>query len=445
MTPHPDTSRTRTSFPDDDPVPPPAGLGRRLRVLAGVDEDLLARLAPERPWYTGVGGVVLGTATIAGFSMWFAVSQAIGYTHVLVTVPALVWALFILNLDRWLVSRPHGSGWGRRIPGLVMRLVVSAFLGLVIAEPLVMRVFETAIEDQVREDRAEARADRRSTLLACNPGPSDGSPPATCDPEHDLLSFEQDPAVIAAELASRESDAEQLHRTIEADQAGLSRLNDLARRECVGESGDGLTGVFGVGPNCRELRRQAGEFTASHRIDEKEARLSELENQISALRRDGRAAEEGFVQARDQLIDAELAALPDPQARIGFLERMNALHTLAAGTPALFIGTWAVRLFFIVIDCLPILIKTFGGQTAYDELVEVRLADSKQAYQRALATRREQQAAEIDMKTRERAAELRIRLAEAVNRLADQYAQVRSPNGARSGQPDPEGFSRWPA
>ena len=65
-------------------------IGRWIRVLAGVDERLLDRVPQERARYTGLGGVVLGTATIAAFSMWFAVSQLLGFSHPLIVVPVLI-------------------------------------------------------------------------------------------------------------------------------------------------------------------------------------------------------------------------------------------------------------------------------------------------------------------------------------------------------------------
>jgi len=85
-------------------------VGRWIRVLAGVDEKLLDKVPQERARYTGLGGVVLGTATIAAFSMWFAISQLLGFSHPLIIFPVLIWFFFILNFDRWLVSSALGLG-----------------------------------------------------------------------------------------------------------------------------------------------------------------------------------------------------------------------------------------------------------------------------------------------------------------------------------------------
>ena len=98
------------------PVPPPFNLGRRLRALAGVDEKLMAYVPQEKAWYTSLGGVVLGTATIAAFSMWFAITQALGVTSYWAIFAVIVWFFFILSVDRWLVSGRLTGDLRKRVP-----------------------------------------------------------------------------------------------------------------------------------------------------------------------------------------------------------------------------------------------------------------------------------------------------------------------------------------
>src|SRR5262245_5868970 len=297
-----DVDETRMSSSEEAPTgepTPPAGptrgrlatveagglrVGRWIRVLAGVDEALLARVPQERARYTGLGGVVLGTATIAAFSMWFAISQLLGFSHPLIAVPVLIWFLFILNFDRWLVSSAMGSGWRRRLPTLLMRVTMALLFGVIIAEPLVLRIFQTAIEQHIRDEREHQLADLRSRLLECNPlstAPGGAAAPPGCAGY--VLTFSTTPGAMIEELAARRADADTLQATIDADSQELARINDLARRECVGDSGPGLTGRFGVGPNCRRLREQADTYEATHPIAPNVAKLAELRGQISAL------------------------------------------------------------------------------------------------------------------------------------------------------------------
>ena len=121
-----------------------------------------------------------------------------------------------------------------------MRVLMAVFFGVIIAEPLVLRIFQTAIEQHIRDERQQELADLRSKLLACNPQTAvpGGEAPSGC--EGYVLSFQTTPpGATMAELAARRADAVKLQSLMDADQKELSRINDLARRECVGDWGEG--------------------------------------------------------------------------------------------------------------------------------------------------------------------------------------------------------------
>src|SRR6266498_313632 len=284
-----DTDESPPPRADTEEPPPTAAvglagssLGRRLRVLAGVNEKLLAWVPAEQARYTGLGGVVLGTATIAGLSMWIALGEVLGGTYLLAAVPVLIWVLFVLNLDRWIVSSATGTMWRRRAVLLLPRLLVAFVLGIIIAEPIVLRVFQTAIEQQVRDVREQQVADLRSMMVSCNPVPE----PATSRPECAgyVVSLAATPAALTRELAGRERDAATLERTVKADTAQHAQLEAKAQQECAGVAGDGLSGRAGVGNRCRRDRADADDFAAAHRISANSARLAELTGSVTELR-----------------------------------------------------------------------------------------------------------------------------------------------------------------
>jgi len=408
-------------------------VGRWIRVLAGVDEKLLDKVPQERARYTGLGGVVLGTATIAAFSMWFAITQLLGFSHPLVIVPVLIWFFFILNFDRWLVSSALGSGWRKRVPTLLMRVTMAFLFGVIIAEPIVLRVFQTAIEQHIRDEREQELADLRSKLLECNPlttTPGGGTAAPGC--EGYTLTFETTPGATIEELAARRADAAQLQAVIDTDTKELSRINDLARRECVGDSGPGLTGRFGVGPNCRRLRDEADTYAATHPIAPNLARLTALQTQISQLETKVSTGREDFERTRETQIAERVAELKSHQGNIGLLERMEALNELAKTNAALFLGIWAVRLFFILVDCMPVMVKFLGGTTTYDRLVDDRLASTARVHTRKLSTRYDEadagarkRRAELDLEVQEHTAGLHMRLDDAVRELANRLERRR--------------------
>lgn len=407
------------------PVPPPLNLGRRLRALAGVDEKLLAYVPQERAWYTSLGGVVLGTATIAAFSMWFAINQALGVTSGWAIIPVIVWFFFILSVDRWLVSSRIGGGLRKRLPVLVMRIGMAILFGIIIAEPLVLRVFQTAVEKHIQDERAAQLAELAGRLQRCNPAPktADAPPPAGCATT-DVLSFEQSPSATLKQLTALRADATQLQATLDADAKKLADLNELARRECNGTSGPGLTGRIGEGPNCRRLRREADQYAAAHQIAPNAARLADLRKQITALEGTAQQSQAEFEKARDAQIVDRVAEARSHQGPIGILERLAALHALAAANATLALGIWAVRLFFILVDCMPIVVKYVGGATTYDRLVDQRLRYAEATLEHDLAHEMDERAAvfrkrraEIDLEVLEHKAELNSRLTAAADRL----------------------------
>jgi hypothetical protein len=407
---------------------PEFDLGRRLRAVAGVDESLLARVPQERARYTALGGVVIGTSVIATFSMFFAISEAIGHASVFVLVPALIWGLFIFNFDRWLVSSSLGHTFGRRLGTVLMRVLMAFLFGVIIAEPLVLRVFQTAIVKNVQDQRSTDLAALQSKLVRCNPESAvpGGATPAGC--QGYVLAFPTTPGSTAAQLASKRADAATLTAQIAADTKQINYLNNQARLECVGTSGPGLTGNKGVGPNCKRLRAEADTYAKAHPVASEVAALTVLQQQIATLEAGVGTAQAQFEQQRDALIKQRLAVEQSHQGPIGILERIGALNKLAATSSALLLGTWAVRLLFILVDCMPILVKFFGGITTYDRLVQRELlngehdhmADLEIAKDERLARVRRRRA-EIDTELREHRAVLGTRVSRAVHDLATEY------------------------
>jgi hypothetical protein len=405
------------------PVPPPLNLGRRLRALAGVDERLMAYVPQEKAWYTSLGGVVLGTATIAAFSMWFAINEALGVTSNWAILAVLVWFFFILSVDRWLVSGRLTGDLSKRVPVLLMRVAMAVLFGIIIAEPLVLRVFQTAVEKHIQDQRVQDLTDLAGRLKRCNPAPTvaDAPPPAGCTAT-DILSFSSTPVATAKQLAALRADADKLQATVDADSKKLADLNELARRECNGTPGAGLTGRVGEGPNCRRLRGEADTYAKTHQLGPNAARLVAMRAQITTLEGTAQQSQAAFEAERDRQIATRVADARSHQGRIGILERLGALHQLAAVNLTLGLGIWAVRLFFILVDCMPILVKFVGGSTTYDKLVGIRLAYAERTFEDDLAHEMDERAAvfrkrraEIDLEVLEHKAELNDRLVAAAD------------------------------
>ena len=419
--------------PEPYEAPPPRWFdpGRWLRVLAGVDDNLLRPVWFERARHTALGGIILGTALIAGLSMWTAINASFGYESLLHLLPALIWFVFILSLDRALVSTMFGAG--RRWGAFLMRLALAVMFGFIIAEPLTIAIFDTAIEEHIRNERTQELADLQSNLLACNSkevANGTASPPAGC--ENYLLSFQATPVANEAQLAALREEEAKLAATVVADGTELARLQDLQRQECAGTSGVGLTGQRGYGPECRDRGRDVDQFVATHPMQANNTRLADLRAQIATLTGDVALAQAEFEQTRDQLVAARVEEVRSHQGPIGLLERMNALHELAATSAALFIGTWAVRLFFVLADCLPVVVKFSGGSSEYDKIVRAQASGSVRRHAQEMELLRTEaehhvrrHRADLDRELQDVRAEATLRRGEAVRKVSDHLLNPR--------------------
>lgn len=413
---------------------------RRLRTLTGVDEDLLARVRYERNKYTALGGVVLGTSVIAAFSMWNFATEALGRASFLALIPTVIWMLFVLNLDRWLVTpQPNAR---RRVGPLLLRLMIALVLGAVIAEPLVLRIFATAVEERVADHRNNALDELRGNLVRCNPVP-DGTevePGAGCG--RYVLTFGSSPGGQSDELASLRSDAAALQKRVDQDNDKLDDIDEEVRDECRQLIRDASTGLLQRTSECLRLREKAKDYRATHHTEENERRLQAMNDRISEIGGRLTTSRGNFLQARAQGVEQRLTEERAKQKEIGVLERMGALDELAGGNPVLFVGIWLVRVLFVLLDALPVLVKFLSGESAYDRMltsesnsaVTIHSEGLRLAERRAMADTEiaqdviEQEVrrsrAESEAAHREHTAAMHIRVRQAVNSLEDELRRT---------------------
>jgi hypothetical protein len=411
------------------------GLGRRLgraaRALTGVDEQLLELVPTERPKYTALGGVVFGTATIATLSMTVALSEVVGGFQLSLVVLGLVWGAFVLNLDRWLVTSSVGTRWHRRVTVLLPRLVLAFFFGVVIAEPLVLRVFEPAIEQHINDQRQQDAQNLGSLLLRCNPDPTADAQTRQAAQSRDCAQHQLDlqagPAAMAQELGGYQSQADQLRQDIDATNKEQASRDQLASNECAGTPGPGTTGKAGRGAECIEREKEANNFRSTHPTADKQASLAQLDDQITQLRAQLDASQRSYQGARDAAVKKQVDELVAHQGPIGLLERFRALDELTSANLFLATATWFIRFFFIGVDCLPVLVKLFGGVTSYEEVVDMQATSAKKVFEQKVRTREtaetsrlraDQIDAEHEYQKRRATSEQNLRLHEAELELA---------------------------
>ncbi|GAB3687056.1 DUF4407 domain-containing protein [Actinocorallia lasiicapitis] len=375
-----------------------------------MSEAALDWVPEERARYTGLGAIVVGTAGLAGLSLLVALTMVFEVAWPLLVPVAVFWALLVGSIDRWLISSTHGVLGGSRVRLFVPRLLVALLFGVIIAEPFVLTVFSSAIEREVADERSAQVQALESRLRECNPADPAAAVPAGCAESRVTVGSPPDGALTA--LDDTVAQRARLLTEIGDAQKELARRNDIARRECNGSAGPGLSGDAGEGPNCARNRDEADRFRQDSDLAGKQAAVGRLDRRITELTAAAGDAIRAYGAELNEAILARTAEFRAHQGPVGLLERTHALSRLGDRDFFVLAAHWLVRLFLIVIDCLPVLAKLLGGTTAYDRIVAARLASASRTHELDLRVRETFVTAYGEIELRQTERDVRARLEE---------------------------------
>ena len=330
--------------------------GPILRRVAGVDESLLDEVRTDRFRYSRLGGVIVGTATIAAISMWLGLTEVAGHSDLLLLPVALVWGLFIGNLDAWIVASLHGTRWRQQAWVVLPRLILAVIFGFLIAEPLVLRAFAPAIERNVRDTRQAELLAFETKLKMCNPTSGASAPAGACG-DAQLALRADSPAAVVRQIKELASQRRNLESAVHTSNSKLQELERTARLECNGTGGRGLSGEFGAGVNCARDRQQADNFRTTADTARQTRQLLNIKSQLRQLTHGLRAVTQTYERALNAAIQRRVSARRANQRSIGLLERLAALGRLVSKNWYLAFAEWFLRLLFVTIDCLPVIVK----------------------------------------------------------------------------------------
>jgi len=453
------------------------GLPRRglLIWLSGADPDTLARSPREKRKYSGLGGVVLTTSCMAGLSAGFALHSGVRAPLAVAVVIALLWALAIANLDRWLVAAAgRRERWWQNLATLVPRVLLALVIGAVVSTPLVLWIFQREIQAQLTVTQQAERNTyeqqlRSDARFAVIPGLAAEvarlQQVAAGSLVGDLVSG--DPAVVREQ----------------AEYDALDKRYSEARARAIAEF-DGTDGTRqkGGGPAYKTKLRAAGELrdqrdAAKERLER--AKAAALDRQQSASTREQATAQTGLA-----VKEAELARLKslkqaeedrfliDSGNDRGLLSQLEALGRITDSNATLKTAYLTLLLFITAIEILPVLTKfllNVGPPTTYDEILATAERNDVQAARVRLEFEREQERRELEAQSR-RQEDIRRETAgrqthvqtEIRNRELDRWhsAELHRLNGGRReatarrtlrfpgprrARPDRAGYTEWPA
>lgn len=302
-------------------------LNEFLWTFAGVNKELLRQCPSEYSKYAGMGGTILCTGIMAMISGAYAIHFV--FQNELISVCfGIFWGILILNLDRFITSTMYSDGkhsvsW-QEIKSAWPRILMAIFLGIVIATPLEMKLFEERIDVEIKKIETERLGNY--------------APPAHLVEKE--KNKQNELSLINNEIARREKDLEKQRKELDEEVMGRSK-----------------SGIAGEGPSFRqkqknkmECEKELAEYKESKAKLESE--ISLIETEIEELRRVYRS----YVQ------------------QSGFCQRYEAFAKMYDGNVALTLVVWFIRLLFIIIEVSPTFLRMMVASGPYDELCQAQCA-----------------------------------------------------------------------
>jgi len=371
---------------------------RQLAILGGADGEILDRVPGETPRFVQMFFVLAGTALVSAISMLFALTTGVQAAIWLAVPLAVVWALIIFNLDRFLTSTMTSTRNVWKLIGLAIpRVVMAAIIGFVVAEPLVLQIFHNDIAREVASTNiTQAQADQD----ALETGPEKKALDAASDRVAALENQAATGVVAGTDSSSASESAAQatvddLTTKMTDQQAVIDQARILYQCELTGEGAGtvpGCTGVNGEGASSDAAQAQLAE--AQQTYDALAAQLRTANEELAAA---GTAAKENTStseaqnreEAQSQLPaarDSYDTALAAYNARaesvasgnagaIGLLSQISGLNRLSEKEPTILWAHILIAALFFMIELLPVLVKvltSYGDPSLYEKAAAIR-------------------------------------------------------------------------
>jgi hypothetical protein len=308
---------------------------------SGAHQKLLKQYPSEHSKYSGLGGVLLATFVLATLSGGYAVHSV--FNNWFWTIGfALIWGLIIFNFDRFLVStmRKYGVSRRKQIMMAVPRLLLALLIGLVIARPLELKIFEKEINVKMTEN-LHKKIQLNDSLLALE---------------------------YKAQIQTAEAERQ---RSVNRKLAIEDTLHSLQQSYVTEADGTGGSGQRGI-ENITRLKMDAYNQAKIQYAPELKLLAENISSQDSLMNN----AKAGMEEKRKQY---ELAAI----ANMGFLEKNKALSDLSEQEASVFWATLLISLLIILIEIGPVLSKLIMPVGPYDialakeELIHMATSESE--------------------------------------------------------------------
>jgi Domain of unknown function (DUF4407) len=341
-----------------------------LILVSGARQEVLDRCPSERIKFQSLGWAILITCCMATVSMWFALTSAMGFSPVLSLPIAILWGLIIMGIDRWLVTSMPLDG-KRKLLVAAPRLALALLLGSLISTPIVLRIFESEINNQVsvikENNEAAFLSSQQSSAVQAR----------VTKWQKTVTNLEQviDSKGVQAINPASDPDVQGLSTQLTSERTVA--IADYKAWQCQLYGGCGAP--KGSGPLAAASQR---------RYEGDEAEITKLTSEIQTREQslqDTSASSQAsrLQQAQSQLpsAQAELNAAQGEEnsllsnftgtnnAANGLLIRLKALDQLSAGNSTLQTARVLLFLLFLVIEILPVTVKLLQPKGNYEKIL----------------------------------------------------------------------------
>jgi len=291
---------------------------------AGAHQKLLKQFPSEHSKYSGLGAVLLATFVLATLSAGYAIYTVFG--NWLWTIGfAIIWGLIIFNFDRFLVStmRKYGISRRKQVMMAIPRIALALLIGVVIARPLEMKIFDKEINVKMNEN-LHKKIQLNDSLLAME---------------------------YKNQLVNAETERQRLLGRKLAIEDTLHNLRTAYLQEADGTGGSMQRGI----ENITRLKQDAFNLARNQFAPELLALEQNMKNQDSLM---------GTAKAsmEDKRKEFEKTAI----ANMGFLERNKALSDLSQQEASVFWASLLISMLIILIEIGPVLSKLIMPLGPYD-------------------------------------------------------------------------------
>lgn len=313
---------------------------------SGAVNSVLKRCPTDYIKYQGIGATILFTGIFSALSAGYAL-YTVFESYVVSTIFAIIWGMMIFNLDRYIVSGMRKkSNFLKELAMAAPRIILAVFIGIVIATPLELKLFESEINAEIGMMQQE-----------------------TYRQQDELLKkrYEADTKVINDEITLLRN------KLSKFDQERTARLSE-ALSEADGTGGS-------------KIRAMGAIYKAKAKASDK----AEQDYQLAYAEINPKLEQE---LAKLEVIETKRNAEMETLSRAsltGFASRLKALHRLSSADDAIRIAGIFISILFLIIECAPILVKLISERTPYDQRIdtletEYHLANLKQTTIAKLAT-----------------------------------------------------------